>query len=404
MKGFVLTILIAFSLSGFAQNITFGGMTTFKLGASTSFFAGGNTTFNGTINNEGTIISYNDLDFVNNITVGNLRFVGINDQNLLGDSIVASNIEVDKVGDLILLTNQVIVEGNLDVTMGVIQAEEEDDLLVTGSSASSGGVGYVEGKLVGLTTNQPVTFPMGVNGSPNFITLTNADPGIVLRVEIQVPDTGTLYKDEETIVISDEVEWVITSLGDSTQVQISVNFSGVDLTDFPIEDDIQADLKEPAIVMFFEEDTLHHPLTTTEVSNLDTRDRPSSGTIVTSDMITISSDPKRFAVAWIPVVDGPEFFVPNSFAPDAFYEENRVFRPFFVGAELTSISFRVFDALNKEVYSFNQSGENLDISLIGWDGDLPSGQQAEAGVYYYSATLIADGIPYRQAGSVLLVK
>ena len=48
---------------------------------------------------------------------------------------------------------------------------------------------------------------------------------------------------------------------------------------------------------------------------------------------------------------------------------------------------RVFDSFNKEVYLFSQAGDDVDLSLMGWDGTMPSGVGAPNGVYYYTIQL-----------------
>ena len=98
-------------MSVHAQDITLETNAGIWVGSNASFFAGGNTTLSGTVTNNGIIASFSDLDFVLNQNVGNLFFNGVADQTLRGDSLLALNVIVDKQGDLILLSNNLI--GNL---------------------------------------------------------------------------------------------------------------------------------------------------------------------------------------------------------------------------------------------------------------------------------------------------
>ena len=396
--------LILFSSLGLSQSTSLGGSATLWLGDQASFYFGGNTTFNGTLTNNGEIISYSDLNFVANRAVGSLRFVGDGDQNLLGDTLDVTDMVVDKAGNsnVVLLTDRVVVSGMLDVTNGIVQAEDELDLLVSGSTDDA-GQGFVEGKLVGLSTGGPVTFPMGINQSPNYITLSGTTAGTVFRVEVAQPDPTTIRADEDIQSVSEEVEWIITSIGDGSEGQITVDFSGVDLSR-PNVEAIRAEVYQTALVALVEDDSLFRVLSSVRSDLDDPLIAPNSGTILVDDLVSFSENPVRLAVAWIPVVNDIEFLVPNAFAPSGVELENRTFRPFFSGDEITNISFTVFNSLNTEVYSVSQSGTNLDLSLIGWDGVLPSGQDAPGGVYYYNAVITSLTDQRSKVGAVLLVK
>ncbi|MEM6831561.1 MAG: hypothetical protein AAF551_13710, partial [Bacteroidota bacterium] len=63
-KIFLLVMTSLTTMLAIAQNITFGDDTNLIIGSSASLYLGGDATFNGTLDNEGTIISYSDLNFV----------------------------------------------------------------------------------------------------------------------------------------------------------------------------------------------------------------------------------------------------------------------------------------------------------------------------------------------------
>lgn len=383
-----------------AQSITFGDQTSLYLGDGTTFFFGGNAALNGTLTNTGTIVSYGDFDFVLNTDVGNVKFTGRLDQSLSGGTLDVGDFIVDKQGKLTLLTERVIVSGALKTTNGVIDAQEEDDILVSGSSDDLGS-GYVEGKLVGISQGSPVTFPMGVNGSANYITISSLPSGAIVSVECRVPNQNDLFPDEDMVGISDEVEWILKITGDSAEAQISVNFSGVDLQNFSNGEPIRAFEYEPAIALYSKSDTLYHVLNgTVSRSSADF----SSGVITSTDNIFITNEGRRISIALVPVIVEPTFFVPKAFAPNATIDENKIFRPYFAGAMISSFTMTVYDSFSKEVYSINESGTELDLSQYGWNGVLSSGQDAPEGVYYYNVRIIAESEEYNQTGSVLLVK
>ena len=403
MRSYILfTIMILICLSGNSQTINFGSSTSMNIGSSASFFAGGNTTFNGTLNNQGTIVSYSNLDFVSNTDVGSVKFTGTGNQELRGDTLNVSDFVIDKQGTLILLTDRVVVSGSLMTDNGVIDAEDEDDLLVSGSSQGAGD-GFVEGKLVGISQGQPVTFPMGVNGSTNYVTLSNLPTGAIVSVECRVADPSTLLPDENMVGIGDEVEWILSAAGDSINANVQVDFSGVDLETFSNGEPIRSNAYVPAIAVFSEEDTLYHVLNGQVASFND--DLPNSEGVINGDeSVWITNEGIRMGIALIPIIESPTFFVPNAFAPNGTIEDNRIFRPYFAGASISSILFTVYDSFNKEVYSINESGNDLELWPIGWNGILNSGQEAPDGVYYYNVRIIAESQEYTRTGSVLLVK
>ncbi|MEM6643796.1 MAG: gliding motility-associated C-terminal domain-containing protein [Bacteroidota bacterium] len=385
-----------------AQSV-FNSGTVFSLGQQTTFSSGGNTFFRGRLENQGTLVAKSNVDFFDNRDIGNLRLSGAGDQEINGDTLLITNLEVEKTGDVQLLTAQIFVSGSLNVISGVIKTGDIDDLIVTGQSSES-GAGFVEGKLVGLSSGNPVSFPMGVNGFRNAITFSGTDPGIRLVVDCVVPEPSSLLPTEEMVGIADEVEWRVQTLSDSTRATLTANFSGLDFINFSNGQSINANRYAPALAIIQEGDTIYTALNSSEATPENSASDQTSGRIVSTSTITIDTTITRINVAWLPFIDGPEFFVPNVFSPEGFLEENRIFRPFFAGAEVSNLNIRVFNTFNAEVYSVSETGADLDLSLIGWDGKLRGGQPAEEGVYYYSIQLVAGGQVYEKTSSVLLVK
>ncbi len=408
MKKLSSTIFLLFWMTCvFAQGtFYFADSTIFSLGDSTQFYAGGNTTFDGELINNGEIISYSNIDFGENSEVGSLSFVGPGDQSISGDTILVIDFEVDKEsGEVILLSEQVVVEGTLDVINGVIDSENEEDLIVTGSSLGEGGDGYVEGNLVGLASNGTLTFPMGLNDYPNYITLTTDNLNAIFRVECRLPLTDRLRPTEDMVGIADEVEWVITTTNqDSVEVSISTLFSGVDLTNFSNGQSIRAQAYSPTVVKLGPNDTIYQDLGVAELlDDLVDVNNLSSGTLTSADKFYVSQQPTYLSVALIPQLLRPAFFIPNAFSPTASIEENRVFRPYFTGANVTVLQMEVFDQFQNRLYSVSENGDNLDLSGYGWDGLLSGGQSSDEGVYYYNIRIVAGGNEYKKVGSFILV-
>ena len=384
-----------------SQTISLGERSLLSMGSNSSFFVGGNTQFKGELKNEGTIIGYGDLDFVDNTDIGRLILRSETDQEIRGGSLAIDEVEVNSSAVILIDVDTIRVEGNFDVVDGVIQTTETSSIVVKGIFNPGGGL--IEGTIIGYTKDQPITFPMGVGGFANYISLGNTVSDLPLIVTCQVPpDLSQLLPTEEMIGIADEVEWIIQTQTDSTEALISVDYSGLDFLNFSNGRFINADVYEPALVVFQNGDTIYQALASLEATPRNIPSSETSGRIVSSTPIMIGPEPTKIAIAWIPVVDDPEFFVPNAFSPSAFEEENRVFRPFFSGGEVSSISMAIYDSFNKNIFSYTDSGEDLDLSSIGWDGKAKNGQNAVEGVYYYSIHLIADGQNYKKTSAVLL--
>lgn len=383
-----------------SQVITFGKNSSLTLGSSSSFYAGGNTSFKGALENAGQIIGFSDLDFVDNDSIGNILLVGDELQEIFGGNVVLDHFVLNSLGTVLLQADEVRVLSDLDASNGVVQTSETSSLIVLGDFISSGG--FIEGSIGGFTKSSTVTFPMGAAGFANYISISNSTPDIPLTITCQQPDPTRLLPDEEMVGIADEAEWIIQTEGEFSEALISVDYSGMDFLSFSNGESINADVYEPALVVYQEGDTIYRALESQEATPQNAATSQTSGRIVSATSITIGPEPTWISVAWIPIVDDPEFFVPNVFSPSGFFQENRIFRPFFSGGEISSISISIYNSFNKEIYEYSASGENLDLSLVGWDGKLSGGQVAEEGVYYYSINLVADGQRYQKVSSVLL--
>ncbi|MEP0986916.1 gliding motility-associated C-terminal domain-containing protein [Ekhidna sp.] len=405
MKRYITVFSLFLVGSSLIAQINLGDSTTVYLGDSTIFFFGGNTTLNGSLNNSGTIVSYSDMDLVKNGDIGNIKFTGVNNQKLIGDTIELDSIKVNdfivnKQGTLQLLTSPIDVLGEFITENGIIEADA-DAIFVSGSTMDNGS-GYVEGKLFGKSRGNPITFPMGVNGAPNYVTISNLPNGTILSVECKQPNSDSLFLDENMLGISRDVEWVIKlSASDSLEAQMVFNYSGVTLTN---EKNIRAKDERPGLVLFSKVDTLFHEVNATN-SNISTgQSQVINGILSANSDVVITREGRRFAIALIPSIDQPTLFVPNAFSPTATIEENRIFRAFYAGAVVKEVSIAVYDSFNKQVYTANDSGDELDLSNYGWNGVLNSGLDAPEGVYYYTVRVVTDEGSNSKTASFILIR
>lgn len=397
-------------------------------------FLGGNTLFNNILTNNGEIIGIADatLDFVSNENLGTLSFSDADGADPISEIILSSiadtinidNLSMNTVGKITLPGNFVLIKNSLSIEQGVLNASNQENFLVQGTIVANGNdratPSYVEGKMLAVTSDNATTFPMGINGFPNYVTINSDTPGVTVKVECKLPNPDSLFTDENTMGLAQDVEWVIQSLADSAEVTVSVDYSGVDFTSTP--NFINAREYDATLQRFGQNDTVYQALRTIASANGNsTTTLPTAGTISTSSKIWISTKPTKFALGISPVLTEPEVYLPNVFSPGASLMDNQVFRPFIGGALVSEVSFLIYDSFNKEVYAETIAGDDLDLETIGWDGTLKSGQQAPEGVYYYRVNLsylISDDVSdkyftsgergqtqdFSKLGTVLLVK
>lgn len=402
MRNYLIIISCLLSQVVNAQSFTLGGDAKLFLGSEGKFFFGGNTQLNGGINNQGTFVSFSDMNFGANTDGGNIKFTGTADQTLTGEEVSFGDFTVDKEGQLRLNGNRMFISGMFNATRGSFNVRRDQQLVFSGSTFADGD-GFVVGRVLGRASGAPLIFPMGINGFRNYLTLEGVAQGNIVSVEIEEPDQATLLPDKDIVGIAHQMEWVVTPEADGVEAIISVDFSGIDLQNFTNGQEIRSEKYEPALVLFSREDTLFHTVPGFFIDGSEPQ-ASSFGIYQSAQPIRISQEGERLAMALVPIIIRPHFFVPNSFAPNGTLDENRIFRPFFSGEKLTSVYMRVFDSFNKEVYIFDQSGDNVDLSLMGWDGTLPTGLEAPNGTYYYTIKMQGESDSYTRSGAVLLMK
>lgn len=385
-----------------SNEAAFNGPTTFD-GVTTNdqrMLLGANTSFNNDLTNNGEIVAIADanLNFVNNRQLGTLSFADVDGRTPINevtissdvDSIFINNLNLNTAGKVTLPPNFVLVQTAMNIEKGVLNATNQETFLVRGTinvtAPSDGSPSYVEGQMLAITSTDATTFPMGINGSPNYVTLNSNTSDIVVKVECKLPNPDSLLTDENTMGLAQEVEWTIQSLSDSAEVSVAVDYSGVDFTSTP--NFINAREYDATLQRFAAGDSVFHALSTVGSTNDNAGTSvPVAGTIRTSDLVWITPQPTRLALGISPVLTEPEVYLPNVFAPGASMNENKVFRPFIGGAEVNSVTFLIYDSFNREIYSETLSGEDLNLDDLGWDGNLNGGLEAPAGVYYYNVSI-----------------
>ena len=378
-----------------------GRVTRLFTGTSASVLFGPDVRIDGAIKNEGQLTFKGDVHLTNNAEVGKIAFTGGKDQQLMADSIVMDELTVDKGGGrLSIAADWSVVTNRLSASRGIISTHNTQFILM--GSTRPDADGFIEGSMTCFSQGSEIIFPVGVNGLRNYLTVIGVSKGDSVKVECVIPDPQSLVPNDEMIGIADEMVWKVSLRGENEQeVRFTGDFSGLDLKNFVNRNTINAFDYGPALAVLTPDTSVFRPLSNAEIRDTD---EVSYGIIESDQPTLLTREGITLALSIVPVQVRPIFYVPSAFSPTATNDENRVFRPYFAGANISSASFQVFDSLNKVIHQFVQSGENIDLDLSGWDGIIRGGDEAPEGVYYFSVTLIAEGEQYKKVGTVLLVK
>ena len=416
LRFILLFLLVCNILQARTQGLMMGSSTSMTIGENSTVYFGTSASLSGTVENNGEIISSDSLDFQSNLETGAVRFVGTGEQSLAGDSLSIEQLSIENGGLLRLATPWAFIQDGLSLPTGSLLTDTDHRLLLDDEAVVSGD-GVVLGPVLAVVGADPVLFPTGIGGAKNHITISSATPGTILRVSCELPDEALLIPAEDMIGIADEVQWSIATVGqqaaggrvdfDFNRQDVidggfaSVDFSGVDLQNFGQANTIRANDYEPALVYYSEADSAYRLLESSDVYDTD---EISFGKIETNSRLAFSSNPVLLSLAQVPVLSAPTFYVPTAFAPRGTYQENHIFRPYFTGGDVNTVSFSIWDSFNEEVHSFQRSDETIDLADASWNGRLPNDQEAPAGVYFFSVDISTSTGRYTKSGSVLLVK
>jgi hypothetical protein len=403
-KTIFILLFLLLSEVVFAQNTTVKDSATLFVGGRAFFYTGTHVNYSGNLQNNGKVVAGGDIDVVNNRVTGRLKFIGDNLQVLRGDTLLVTSLTLEKTNQLEILADQLTITDSLTVNSGILINDNPGAVRVTGVVTGGADNAHVQGNIVRISDGSPMVFPLGINGSYNEIQVSNIPAGEIVFVECEIPEPTDGNVPEEVVGLSENVAWTIISEQDSALVEIDVDYNGVDIVAASTTGSINADLYEPAIVKRSPRDTSYVVLASSEVQNV--ANDLSSGIVRSRQQFYVYNEPTIIKIARVASVAQSFVYVPNAFSPNAFYEENRFFRPFFSGASgetVSSVSVRIFDNLRNEIYTYSESGVSLDLAASAWDGLLPNGQIAEEGVYYYLVIVTpSNGGPIKKSGSFLL--
>lgn len=93
-----------------------------------------------------------------------------------------------------------------------------------------------------------------------------------------------------------------------------------------------------------------------------------------------------------------KLLTPNAFRPDSEIEENRIFLPVTEGIDPSNYQLRIYSRTGSAVYESTNPAE-------GWDGRMPNGHLASAGIYVWTISYSdLQGFNHQDKGTVMLVR
>ncbi len=391
--GMVLLSLQVASQTFYSSN----GSTLFVSEQATMHVSGG-TIVRGKLKNEGQLSFSGSVNFSSNDTIGNVRLSGENDYAVIGKNLICDQLEIDKTGRAILVTDSIIVREQLTLSNGVLALSGR--LVIDAEKMGEGSSrAYVEGPMwVNTPDMYNLTFPVGLGNSYLPLTLHNVSEGRIMISAIE-PEPDDMVPGDSLIGISDEAAWMVGYYGDKElNSRVSVFHRNMDLNDFPVTKVIRANKYIPTIAQLQSNYTFKTLLAaegSSEKINI-------PGKLISEESIRLMNDVTMLAVGVSPTTDKLHFYVPTVFTPNGSYEENRVFRPFLTGTYVFKSLITIYDAFNNLIY--RQERKHEDLANTGWSGMYNNGSEAPEGVYYYQVKVFSTSGTFEKTGTVLLVR
>ncbi len=371
---------------------------TLHIGENSRLTTSNETVFNGQLDNDGELILGGHIDFVLNNEIGHLLVNGNWDQVLAGSVVSASDLTIDKEGQLIVTVDSLKVQNQLSLTNGIVFTRATDFHLISGNIIGGSEDSFIDGSIrTNPSLGSPYIFPIGRDNE--YLPLTIHTPSLsLMSAQVGVPDPTTLIPGDSLIGLADEFEWILDHhSGEPMTSTLSIEYTGVDLMNFEIRNEIRAEIYTPVIGI---------RRNSGDYQNLGNSQLPapieSAGNITTLRTINLLDSIAHFSIGVGPGTDGLKFYVPTVFSPDGSMESNRVFREFLIGVELLSHRLTIWNIQNQEV--FNEQVQNPDLNVIGWNGLTKGGTPAPQGAYYFEIILETEEGNFSKKGTVLLMR
>lgn len=356
---------------------------------------GANLEVTGDLENDGTILNTGTMSlygnwFVNNIFNGNtgtIQFLGGQDQMVSPPSILVNALTMNQSGEVLFTGDEFIVTDDIAFLNGVIRTADNTRFLLTSDVRVVGGsvASYFQGRL-SYQGSGIRKFPMGYEGVYAPITLLEVFGSTPeFTVSYQNPNSSQPIPGDELLGVSGNGIWEVQlSAGTIDPTPVQIDFSGEDLQNFGLFNNIRHRVNSPVIAVSDAPDGVFAPL---GVETLLNSDSLSFGSITSEiDFAPAESQTAYFAIGLGPRIDPAGLvYIPEIFSPAATDPDNQTFRVF--GERILDDDFLMevynrFGALVYSTESFQEANE------LGWDGvNQNTGNEEQSGLFYYYVRL-----------------
>ncbi len=390
MRKTIIYISLILSLTSHAQQLYVSGDAILYVSPGANIGVTGDLENDGTILNTGTISLFGNWA-VNNIFNGNegeLVFLGGQDQMVsISTPLLINSLELNQSGEVSFDMDELTVIDDIRFTNGVIKTGAntrfvlESDVNVIGGSVAS----YFQGKLT-YKGSGIRKFPMGYEGVYAPITMLEvfgADPE--LTVFFKTPNDEQPIPDDELLGVSGKGVWEVELTGGTMNgTPVQIDFSGEDLENFDIVNNIRHRVNSPVIAVSDAPGGTYSSLGVESLLNTDSLTR---GSIISEiDLEPQAAQSAYLAIGLAPRIDPNGLvYIPEIFSPVATDPDNRTFRIFGERILRENFSLQIFNRFGSLVYSTESFDE---ANQVGWDGiNQRTGSEEPSGLFYYQVVL-----------------
>ncbi|MEP1095345.1 MAG: gliding motility-associated C-terminal domain-containing protein [Cyclobacteriaceae bacterium] len=357
---------------------------------------GANVGVTGDLENDGTILNTGTISLfgnwaINNIfngNEGNLAFLGGQSQIIsIATPLLVNSLLLNQSGDVLYTGNELRITDDITFTNGVMRIGDNTRFVLGSNVRVIGGsvTSYFQGKLT-YQGSGIRRFPMGYEGVYAPITMLEvfgASPE--LTVAFQTPNSEQPMPDNELLGISSNGIWEVElSAGTMNGTQVQIDFSGEDLENFGVANNIRHRVNSPVIAV---SDSPGGVYTSLGVESLLDSDSLTRGSIVTEiDFELTDLSTAYLAIGLAPRIDPAGLvYIPEIFSPAATDPDNQTFRVFGERILQENFKMEIYNKFGSLVYATNSFDE---ANQVGWDGtNQRTGNEEPSGLYYYQVIL-----------------
>ncbi|MEP5611879.1 MAG: gliding motility-associated C-terminal domain-containing protein [Cyclobacteriaceae bacterium] len=390
MKKIALYISLFISLTSRAQQLYVASDAILYVSPGANVGVTGDLENDGTILNTGTISLFGNWA-INNIfngNEGNLAFLGGQNQMItIATPLLVNSLLLNQSGDVSYTGNEFRVTDDITFVNGVMKTGENTRFVLGSNVRVIGGsvTSYFQGKLT-YQGSGIRKFPMGYEGVYAPITMLEVfGASLGLTVGFQTPNNEQPLPDDELLGISSNGVWEVElAAGTMNGTQVQIDFSGEDLENFGVGNNIRHRVNSPVIAV---SDSPGGVYTSLGVESLLDSDSLTRGSILTEiDFELEELETAYLAIGLAPRID-PEglVYIPEIFSPAATDPDNQTFRVFGERILQENFKMEIYNRFGSLVYSTTTFDE---ANQVGWDGtNQRTGNEEPSGLYYYQVVL-----------------